>query len=209
MLLYSRGALLSAVSLCVLLSGIDASAQSFGRNKVEYVDLRFTDPKGKWQHLSMVASTLDEDQLEEGLMFDGSSIRGFTEQKQSDLRLGVDWTAFYWAPADVFGTGKVLVFGDVIDKDGSPYSADIRGVLKGFADGLFENHGYTLNAANEIAVAAFLGRRIGFREIHRIIDKTMQQHANRRAREVGEVLEVDRWARERASSFIRVSQHHR
>jgi 1-deoxy-D-xylulose-5-phosphate reductoisomerase len=66
-----------------------------------------------------------------------------------------------------------------------------------------------LNAANEIAVEAFLGRRIGFREIHRIIDKTMQQHANRRAREVGEVLEVDRWARERASSFIRGSQQHR
>lgn len=59
-----------------------------------------------------------------------------------------------------------------------------------------------LNAANEVAVAAFLGRRIGFREIHRIIDKTMQQHTNGRAREVGEILEVDRWARERASSFI-------
>jgi 1-deoxy-D-xylulose-5-phosphate reductoisomerase len=60
-----------------------------------------------------------------------------------------------------------------------------------------------LNGANEIAVAAFLDRRIGFREIHRIIDKTMRQHINRRAREVGEILEVDRWARDRASSFIR------
>jgi 1-deoxy-D-xylulose-5-phosphate reductoisomerase len=59
-----------------------------------------------------------------------------------------------------------------------------------------------LNGANEIAVAAFLGRRIGFREIHRIIDKTMQQHTSRRAREVGEILEVDRWARDRASSFV-------
>jgi len=59
-----------------------------------------------------------------------------------------------------------------------------------------------LNGANEIAVAAFLGRRIGFREIHRIIDKTMQQHTSRHAREVGEILEVDRWARDRASSFV-------
>jgi len=42
--------------------------------EIEWVDLRFTDPKGKWHHLSMVASALDEDQLEEGLMFDGSSI---------------------------------------------------------------------------------------------------------------------------------------
>ena len=60
-----------------------------------------------------------------------------------------------------------------------------------------------LNGANEVAVAAFLGHRIGFREIHRIIDKTMQQHTNGRAREVGEILEVDRWARDRAASFIR------
>jgi 1-deoxy-D-xylulose-5-phosphate reductoisomerase len=60
-----------------------------------------------------------------------------------------------------------------------------------------------LNAANEIAVSAFLERRIGFREIHRIIAKTMQQHTNSGARDVGEILEVDRWARERASSLIR------
>src|SRR4029078_1517137 len=69
----------------------------------------------------------------DNLTFDGSSIRGFTAQRESDLRLGIDWSAFYWAPADIFGTGKVLVFGDVVDKDGSPYSADIRAVLKGFA----------------------------------------------------------------------------
>jgi len=59
-----------------------------------------------------------------------------------------------------------------------------------------------LNAANEVAVAAFLNRRIGFREIHRIIKRTMQIHANRRATDIDEVLEVDRWAREKASSFI-------
>ena len=54
----------------------------------------------------------------DNLTFDGSSIRGFTAQKESDLRLGIDWGAFYWAPADVFGAGKVLVFGEVIDKNG-------------------------------------------------------------------------------------------
>ena len=59
-----------------------------------------------------------------------------------------------------------------------------------------------LNAANEMAVAAFLDRRIGFREIHRIITRTMHKHRNRRATEVGEILEVDRWAREKASSWI-------
>jgi len=59
-----------------------------------------------------------------------------------------------------------------------------------------------LNGANEVAVAAFLERRIGFREIHRIIEETMQRHKNKRAKEVGEILEVDRWARENALALI-------
>ncbi len=83
----------------------------------------------------------------ENLTFDGSSIRGFTAQKESDLRLGIDWSAFYWVPADVFGNGKVLVFCDVIDKDGSQYAGDLRGVLKNYSQKLFKENGYTLNAA--------------------------------------------------------------
>jgi 1-deoxy-D-xylulose-5-phosphate reductoisomerase len=59
-----------------------------------------------------------------------------------------------------------------------------------------------LNAANEVVVAAFLERKIGFREIHRIVDKTMQGHKTRRPKEVDEILEVDRWARDKASSLI-------
>jgi glutamine synthetase len=94
----------------------------------------------------------------ENLTFDGSSIRGFTAQKESDLRLGIDWSAFYWVPADVFGNGKVLVFGHVIDKDGSPYAGDMRGVLKAYADKLFKDKKYTLNAATEIEGFLFAGR---------------------------------------------------
>jgi glutamine synthetase len=93
----------------------------------------------------------------DNLTFDGSSIRGFTAQRESDLRLAMDWSAFYWGPSDVFGGGKVLVFGEVIDKDGSPYRADIRGVLKGYAQQLFKKEGYTLNAANEIEGFLFKG----------------------------------------------------
>jgi len=93
----------------------------------------------------------------DNLTFDGSSIRGFTAQRESDLRLGIDWSAFYWGPSDVFGPGKVLVFGDVIDKGGQPYAADIRGVLKGYADHLHAKKGYTLNAANEIEGFLFQG----------------------------------------------------
>ncbi len=94
----------------------------------------------------------------DNLTFDGSSIRGFTAQRESDLRLGIDWSAFYWAPADIFGPGKVLVFADVIDKGGEPYAADIRGVLKTFAGELNEKKGYTLNAANEIEGFIFQGK---------------------------------------------------
>jgi len=94
----------------------------------------------------------------DNLTFDGSSIRGFTAQRESDLRLGIDWSAFYWGPADIFGPGKVLVFGDVIDKGGEPYAADIRGVLKTFAGALNKEKGYTLNAANEIEGFIFQGK---------------------------------------------------
>jgi 1-deoxy-D-xylulose-5-phosphate reductoisomerase len=59
-----------------------------------------------------------------------------------------------------------------------------------------------LNASNEVAVAAFLEQKIGFRDIHRLIDKTMQDHVPRRPKEVDEILEVDRWAREKAMSLI-------
>ena len=59
-----------------------------------------------------------------------------------------------------------------------------------------------LNASNEIAVAAFLEHKIGFREIHGVITKTMASHAAKHPKEVDEILEVDRWAREKASSLI-------
>ncbi len=93
----------------------------------------------------------------DNLTFDGSSIRGFTAQRESDLRLGLDWSAFYFAPADIFGPGKVLVFGEVIDKNGSTYSGDVRGLLKTFTKEQFEKSGYTLNAANEIEGFLFEG----------------------------------------------------
>jgi glutamine synthetase len=93
----------------------------------------------------------------DNLTFDGSSIRGFTAQRESDLRLGIDWGAFYWAPADVFGPGKVLGFGEVIDKSGEPYTADIRSMLKLFAGDMHKKNGYTLNAANEIEGFLFQG----------------------------------------------------
>jgi glutamine synthetase len=122
---------------------------------IKAVTVLFTDLEGRLHMLDYDKKFLIKSF--DNLTFDGSSIRGFTAQRESDLRLTMDWGAFYWAPADVFGNGKVLVFGHVIDKDGTPYSADIRGVLKGFADGLNKEEGYTLNAANEIEGFLFKG----------------------------------------------------
>jgi 1-deoxy-D-xylulose-5-phosphate reductoisomerase len=59
-----------------------------------------------------------------------------------------------------------------------------------------------LNAANEIAVEAFLAGKIGFREIHRTIERTMCGHLPHAARDVEDVLDADRWARERATSLV-------
>jgi glutamine synthetase len=94
----------------------------------------------------------------DNLTFDGSSIRGFTQQAESDLRLGIDWPAFYWLPSDVFGPGKVLVFADVLEKDGTPYAADMRAKLKSYLDRLYQKDGFVCNAANEIEGFLFKGR---------------------------------------------------
>ena len=123
--------------------------------RIKAVTVMFSDLEGRLHMLDYDKKFLVKSW--DNLTFDGSSIRGFTAQRESDLRLHMDWSAFYWAPADVFGPGKVLIFGEVIDKDGTPYTADIRGVLKGFAGGLYEKNGYTLNAANEIEGFLFNG----------------------------------------------------
>src|SRR5262244_4383174 len=112
--------------------------------RVKAITVLFSDLEGRLHMLDYDKKFLIK--ASDNLTFDGSSIRGFTAQRESDLRLTMDWGAFYWAPADVFGAGKVLVFGQVIDKDGTPYSADMRGVLKGYADELHKREGYTLNA---------------------------------------------------------------
>src|SRR5712675_2469870 len=124
-------------------------------SRIKAVTVMFSDLEGRLHMLDYDKKFLLKSY--DNLTFDGSSIRGFTAQRESDLRLGIDWSAFYWGPADVFGPGKVMAFGEVIDKGGEPYSADIRSVLKTFAAGLYKKHGYTLNAANEIEGFLFKG----------------------------------------------------
>jgi glutamine synthetase len=123
--------------------------------RIKAVTVLFSDLEGRLHMLDYDKKFLVKNW--DNLTFDGSSIRGFTAQRESDLRLTIDWSAFYWGPADIFGAGKVLVFSEVTDKSGAPYSADIRGVLKSFADDLYKKEGYTLNAANEIEGFLFTG----------------------------------------------------
>ncbi len=123
--------------------------------RIKAVTVMFSDLEGRLHMLDYDKKFLLKSW--DNLTFDGSSIRGFTAQKESDLRLGIDWSAFYWGPADVFGEGKVMVFGEVLEKDGTLYVGDMRGVLKTYAEAQYKKNGYTLNAANEIEGFIFAG----------------------------------------------------
>jgi glutamine synthetase len=123
--------------------------------RIKAVTLLFSDLEGRLHMLDYDKKFLVKSW--DNMTFDGSSIRGFTAQKESDLRLGIDWGSFYWTPADIFGPGKVMVFGEVIDKDGSPYGADMRAMLKAFSNQQYSKNDYVLNAANEIEGFLFAG----------------------------------------------------
>ena len=120
------------------------------------VTVCFTDLEGRLHMLDYDKKFLLKS--EDNLTFDGSSIKGFSHQHESDLRLGIDWTSFYWMPADVFGAGKALVFGLVLNRDGTPYSADFRSRLKALADEMYAKDKTVCHVANEIEGFLFQGR---------------------------------------------------
>ncbi|UZK70923.1 type I glutamate--ammonia ligase [Sphingomonas sp. S1-29] len=97
--------------------------------EIEWVDLRFTDPKGKWQHLTMVAGLLGEDELTDGLMFDGSSIAGWKAINESDMTLMPDLDAVYTDPFSA--TPMLIIFCDVVEPStGELYARDPRSTAK-------------------------------------------------------------------------------
>jgi len=103
--------------------------QMIKENDVKYVDLRFTDPRGKWQHLSMCADVMDEEALTEGVMFDGSSIAGWKAINESDMTLMPDLAT---AVMDPFAAQPLLIlFCDIADPTtGQPYDRDPRSTAK-------------------------------------------------------------------------------
>ena len=97
--------------------------------EIEWVDVRFTDPKGKWQHLSMAAGVIDEDALEEGLMFDGSSIEGWKAINESDMILKPDMDSVYIDPFSA--TPMMVINCDIVEpNNGELYSRDPRSTAK-------------------------------------------------------------------------------
>lgn len=95
---------------------------------VKFVDFRFTDPKGKWQHTAQHVSTIDKDMLEEGIMFDGSSIEGWKTINESDMILKPDCST---AVIDPFAAQKHLILTcDILEPStGLAYERDPRSMV--------------------------------------------------------------------------------
>ena len=87
--------------------------------EVEYLDLRFVDPKGKLQHVTVIESEIDEDFLSEGFMFDGSSVAGWKSIDKSDMKLLPDCTSIYMDP--FFAEKTMCIHCDVLEPDTNEY----------------------------------------------------------------------------------------
>ncbi|MCY4445229.1 MAG: type I glutamate--ammonia ligase [Rhodobacteraceae bacterium] len=97
--------------------------------EIEYVDLRFTDPRGKLQHVTVVGSQVDEDFLEEGMMFDGSSIAGWKSIEASDMKLMPDSASSYIDP--FYSERTLCIHCSVVEPDtGEAYERDPRGTAE-------------------------------------------------------------------------------
>ena len=96
---------------------------------VQYVDVRFTDTRGRLQHVTFDVDLVDEDFLTEGTMFDGSSIAGWKAINESDMLLKPDLTTAYIDP--FYQQTTMFLFCDVLNPDtGEPYNRDSRSMAK-------------------------------------------------------------------------------
>ncbi|GGF56103.1 glutamine synthetase 1 [Azorhizobium oxalatiphilum] len=98
-------------------------------NDVKYVDLRFTDPRGKWQHVTFDITMVDDEFFAEGQAFDGSSIAGWKAINESDMLLMPDVTTACVDP--FFSETTLSIVCDVLEPTtGEPYGRDPRGIAK-------------------------------------------------------------------------------
>jgi glutamine synthetase len=116
--------------------------------RIKAVTLCFSDLEGRLHMLDYDKKFL-LDSLH-NLTFDGSSINGFSELQESDLRLAVDWTSITYLPADIFGPGKVLAFANICNRDMTPYESDFRVRLQQYAKEIKAKDGLEVHMAPEI-----------------------------------------------------------
>jgi glutamine synthetase len=116
--------------------------------RIKAITLCFTDLEGRFHMLDYDKKFLLDSA--NNLTFDGSSIRGFSQQHESDLRLKIDWASIRFLPADIFGPGKVIMFVDVLDRNREPYVSDFRGQLKLYAEKLKKKDKTTINVSAEV-----------------------------------------------------------
>ena len=95
-------------------------------NDVKYVDLRFTDPKGKEQHVTLPSSAVDESMFKNGKMFDGSSIAGWKAINESDMILMPDPETAVMDP--FFSDPTLIVRCNVLETTGEGYARDPRSI---------------------------------------------------------------------------------
>ena len=111
------------------MSDIKTVLDMMQENDVEFVDFRFTDPRGKWQHTAQHVSTVDEDMLTDGIMFDGSSIAGWKAINESDMTLRPDLSSAVMDPFTA--QPQLILFCDVLEPStGELYSRDPRGTAR-------------------------------------------------------------------------------
>ena len=107
------------------MSDIDTVMSTITDEEVDFVDLRFTDPRGKLQHVTVMAHVVDEDFLEEGMMFDGSSIAGWKSIEVSDMKLMPDPASTYVDP--FYAERTLCMHCSVVEPDtGEAYERDPR-----------------------------------------------------------------------------------
>jgi glutamine synthetase len=111
------------------MSTVEKVLEMIKENEVKYVDFRFTDPRGKWQHLAHHVRTVDADLLTDGVMFDGSSIAGWKAINDSDMTLMPDLST---AVLDPFAAQtQLIIFCDIAEPGtGQAYSRDPRSTAK-------------------------------------------------------------------------------
>lgn len=148
---------LEEMNLRALERALTASPEILGKEYRSYlkkeknikaVTLCFTDIEGRFHMLDYDKKYLLK--ASDNFTFDGSSIRGFTAQHESDLRLKIDWASLRWLPSDIFGPGKIILFAYILNHDHTPHPSDMRGILKSYSDALRKNDGIIAHAAAEI-----------------------------------------------------------